>query len=294
MKKHVLAVALSFAGVSTFAATVEGDSSDLAKVKPGQSTLFGSANAGLSFNNTSTVIDLAGGPVLQVSKAIARGVEANGKSYIKGRDVNFLAGILLGDKKIAQVWHNEVSHDGASTSIHSARQMIVPPLPFMPNFGGLVIGKVQGSAVYFGEWSPKGANFADVASTDLNMGSAERTAWYSGENPTKSMPTLVNAQYKVVGIHQHKPESPNVYSGVLTASYASGGGDKNILTGSLTRGASTLAFNDVLIKANGTFDNLGSTKNISGQFYNNANALAGIYKTGTAAKDGVAFGGARR
>lgn len=295
MKKQILALAIatSLASVPAVAATVAGGSSDLAKVAPGQSSLFGSGNAGLFFNNdTSTVIDLAGGPVAQSNNAIARGPEANGKTYLKGKDINWLAGILLGDTKIAQVWKNDVSYNGDTTSINSVRQMIVPPLPFMPDFGGLVIGKVEGSAVYFGEWAPKGPNYTDLASTDLNMSSAARTVWYSGENPTTSMPTLVNAQYSVVGINQHNPENPNVYKGVLTANYTTG---QKTLAGSLTRsGSAALDFNGTTINGTGgTFSN-GST--ISGQFYNNANALAGIHKGSsiTAVQDDVAFGGARQ
>lgn len=291
MKKQILALAIASAltSVSAVAATVAGGSSDASKVAPGQSNLFGSNNAGLSFAGSSTVIDLAGGPVAQSNSAIARGPEANGKTYLKGSDVNFLAGIVLGNTRIAQVWKNDVAFNGDTTSINSVRQMIVPPLPFMPDFGGLVIGKVEGSAVYFGEWAPKGANYTDLASTDLNMGSADRTVWFSGENPTTSMPTLVNAQYNVVGINQHNPESPNVYTGVLTANYAAGAGT---LGGSLTRSGSTaLDFTGTTINNLGAFSR---DTTISGQFYNNANALAGIHKAGAGVQDDVAFGGARQ
>ncbi|MFV0454783.1 MAG: Slam-dependent surface lipoprotein [Pseudomonas sp.] len=292
MKKQILALAIASAltSVSAVAATVSGGSSDPAKVAPGQSNLFGSDHAGLSFAGSSTVIDLAGGPVAQSNKAIARGPEANGKTYLKGKDINFLAGILLGNTRIAQVWRNDVAFNGDTTSINSVRQMIVPPLPFMPDFGGLVIGKVAGSAVYFGEWAPKGPNYTDLASTDLNMGSSDRTVWFSGENPTTSMPTLVDAQYNVVGINQHNPENPNVYTGVLTANYAAGTGT---LGGSLARsGSATLDFAGTTIDNKGAFD--GANGNISGQFYNNANALAGIHKAGAGVQDDVAFGGARQ
>ncbi|AHA20440.1 hypothetical protein PA1R_gp4533 [Pseudomonas aeruginosa PA1R] len=286
-----LAIATSLLSLSSVAATVTGGSSDAGKVAAKQSNLFGSGNAGLSFNGSSTVIDLAGGPVGQANKAIARGPESNGKTYLKGKDVNFLAGVVLGDTRIAQVWKNNVSFNGDTTTINSVRQMIVPPLPFMPDFGGLVIGKVEGSAVYFGEWAPKGANYTDVASTNLNMGSSSRTVWFSGENPTTSMPNLVNAKYNVVGINQHNPENPNAYTGVLTANYAVGGSN-NRLTGNLDRsGSASLGFDNVVINHNGTFGNAG---NVSGQFYNNAGALAGIHRAGAGVQDDVAFGGARQ
>jgi hypothetical protein len=290
MKKTVLTLALSLISFATFAAEVAGGSSTPNLVQSGKSNLFGSERAGLFFNNnSSTVIDLAGGPVAQSNSSVGRPADANGKNYIKGKDVNILAGILLGDTKIGQTWKNDVAYNGQTTSINSVRQMIVPPLPIIPNFGGLVIGKVQGSAVYFGEWSPKGANFADVVSTDLNMSSASRTVWFSGENPTKTMPTLVNAQYNVVGINQHNPESPNVYTGVLTATYGGGSGK---LEGALTRsGSATLDFNGTAINSNGSF---AKSDQISGQFYNNAKALAGIHTAGAGVQDDVAFGGARK
>ena len=293
MNVHVLSFSLIsvLASSPALAATVIGGSTDSGAVAAAQSNLFGSNNAGLKFNAGSTVIDIAGGPVAQSNSAIARGPDSNGKTYIKGSDVNFLAGIVLGNTKIAQTWKNDVSYNGQTTTINSVRQMIVPPLPFMPDFGGLVVGKVEGSSVYFGEWAPKGANYTDVASTDLNMGSASRTAWFSGENPTTSMPTLVNAQYNVVGINQHNPESPNVYTGTLTANYSAGSGT---LTGSLDRtGSTSLNFNGTTIASNGSFSKTSGASNvIEGQFYNNANALAGIYK-GSTAQDHVAFGGAR-
>lgn len=293
MQKQALAVAIVMAlgSASAMAATVVGGSSNPAKVAAGQSNMFGSNNAGLSFYGSSIVLDLANGPVAQADQAIGLGPDPSGHSYLKGKDVNFLAGVLLGDTKIAQLWRNSIVFNGDTTKINSIRQMIIPPLPFMPDFGGLVIGKVEGSAVYFGEWAPKGANYAALASTDLNMTSADRTVWFSGENPTTSMPTLVNAQYNVVGINQHNPESPNVYTGVLTANYAANG-SSNFLSGSLSRSGSTsLNFANTAISSSGSFTN---NSNINGQFYNNANALAGIHTGGVGVQDDVAFGGARQ
>ena len=231
-----------------------------------------------------------GGPIAQSNNAINRGPDASGNYYLKGSDINFLAGLILGNTQIAQVWRNDVVYNGDTTTINSVRQMIVPPLPFMPDFGGLVIGKVDGSPVYFGEWAPKGPNYSAPDNADLNMSSADRTVWYVGENPTTSMPTLVSAQYNVIGINQHNPENPSVYQGVLTANYGSGGG---YLNGSITRGSDAVDFGAgaTLISANGSFTN-GSS--ISGHFYGSqAEALAGIY-TGATVQDHVAFGGARK
>ncbi|CAM3740469.1 Slam-dependent surface lipoprotein [Castellaniella denitrificans] len=290
LSRALIGASLALAASHAPAATVLGGTSNAANVNPASSTLFGSGNAGLIFNGGSAAIDLAGGPVAQSNNAISRGPDASGNYYLKGSDINFLAGLILGNTQIAQVWRNDVVYNGDTTTINSVRQMIVPPLPFMPDFGGLVIGKVDGSPVYFGEWAPKGPNYSAPDNADLNMGSADRTVWYVGENPTTVMPTLVNAQYNVVGINQHNPENPSVYQGVLTANYGSNGGH---LDGSITRGTDVVDFgtNATAITSTGAFSN-GSS--ISGHFYGSqAEALAGIY-TGATAQDHVAFGGARQ
>ncbi|MHA3904110.1 Slam-dependent surface lipoprotein [Castellaniella sp. WN] len=289
LSRALLGASLALAASHAPAATVLGGTSNAANVNPASSTLFGSGNAGLIFNGGSAAIDLAGGPVAQSNNAISRGPDASGNTYLKGSDINFLAGLILGNTQIAQVWRNDVVYNGDTTTINSVRQMIVPPLPFMPDFGGLVIGKVDGSPVYFGEWAPKGPNYSAPDNADLNMGSADRTVWYVGENPTASMPTLVSAQYNVVGINQHNPENPSVYQGVLTANYGSG---NNSLTGSIVRGADSVNFVNTTIDQHGAFTN---NSTISGHFYGSqAEALAGIYTGGSSVQDHVAFGGARQ
>ncbi len=289
LSRALIGASLALAASHAPAATVLGGTSNAANVNPASSTLFGSGNAGLIFNGGSAAIDLAGGPIAQSNNAINRGPDTSGNYYLKGSDINFLAGLILGNTQIAQVWRNDVAYNGDTTTINSVRQMIVPPLPFMPDFGGLVIGKVDGSPVYFGEWAPKGPNYSAPDNADLNMGSADRTVWYVGENPTTSMPTLVSAQYNVVGINQHNPENPSVYQGVLTANYGSG---NNSLTGSIVRGTDAVNFAGTTIDQHGAFAN-GST--ISGQFYGSqAEALAGIYTGGSSVQDHVAFGGARQ
>ncbi|MGB6242927.1 MAG: Slam-dependent surface lipoprotein [Castellaniella sp.] len=288
LSRALIGASLALIASQASAATVLGGTSNAANVNPASSTLFGSGNAGLIFNGGSAAIDLAGGPIAQSNNAISRGPDASGNTYLKGSDINFLAGLILGDTQIAQVWRNDVVYNGGTTTINSVRQMIVPPLPFMPDFGGLVIGKVDGSPVYFGEWAPKGPNYSNPDSSDLNMGSADRTVWYVGENPTAAMPTLVSAQYNVIGINQHNPENPSVYQGVLTANY---GGSSGTLAGSIVRGADAVNFAGTTINSQGAFTN---TSTISGQFYGSqAEALAGIY-TGATPQDHVAFGGARQ
>ena len=103
------------------------------------------------------------------------------------------------------------------------------------------------------------------------------------------MPTSLEASYKVAGIRQtgvgtNLPYDPNLYIGVLTASYQAGRAS-NPLTGNLSRvGDPTVAIN-ADIKSDGRF--VGADNN--GRFYNDAAALAGIY-TGGGVGDHIAFG----
>lgn len=89
------------------------------------------------------------------------------------------------------------------------------------------------------------------------------------------------------------PTAPKLYGGTLTANY---NGSNGTLTGSITNGTSTVNFNPggvattFTAASQGKFTHTNGT--IEGQFYNNASALAGIYKGGTAASN-VAFGGSR-
>ena len=297
MKQRLLTVAVASA-LALFAASasadVAGGTSNSANVAPTPASglpFFAPDRAGLVFHNGGSFhIDLANGPIQYANAAIARGPDGSGNYYLRGEDIGFLPGLLFGD--IAQVWRNDVVYNVKTTAINSIRQLITPQFPLaglVPDFGGLVIATVPGSPVYFGEWSPKPAGTIPYASTDLNMGSAQRTVWYVGENPTTSTPTLIDVKYNVIGINQHNPANPNVYTGVLNARY---GTTTPGLTGSITRGSDSINFAGTNITATGTFTN-GSS--ISGQFYGaNAAALAGIYTGGSSAQDHVAFGGAKQ
>lgn len=322
MKKRLFVTSLlatAISATSAFAA-VEGGSSDTANVSTGSSTLFGSGDAGIKLAGSSAYIDLAGGPIAQSNSAISGGADGLGNYYLEGGDINFLAGLILGDTKIAQVWKDTDSSAGADFVVNSMRQMIVPPSAvssFMPNFGGLVIGQVADasgdplavdSGVYFGEWSPKGSGYAAENSADLNMTSADRTVWYVGDDAVTSTPTLDGVQYGVVGISQTGtdssgvtldgglPDSVNLYKGTLTANYCSGCSG-NELTGSISRtvGATTQTIDfdttTTTINNDGTFGNSAVTNTIEGRFYNDAEALAGMYTNGT--YDDVAFGGSK-
>ncbi|NNT95063.1 hypothetical protein [Stutzerimonas nitrititolerans] len=299
MKKSTLALAvMAMVGSGAALAAPLGGTSNSAGVAVGASnhSLFGGGNSGVALSGAGSYIDLAGGPIKGSNTAIA----ARGDGTImRPADI----GMLPLPINIAQVWNATDSSNGANFAINSIRQ--ITQISLAPQFGGLVIGQVAnasgtplavGSGVYFGEWAPRAAGTPPSNSTDLNMGSASRTAWYVGDNAVTNtnMPTAINATYGVVGINGvgtaagGTPDNPNLYKGTLTASYGSGSGS---ISGTLTRaGSSNVDFAGTTIHNDGRFTR-GS--DIEGRFYNGAQALAGIHKGGTSVADDVAFGGSK-
>lgn len=301
MKKSTLALAImALAGSGAALAAspnVQGGSSNAAGVAVGASnhSMFAGGNSGVALNGASSRIDLAGGPIKGSNAAIA--ARGNG-TILKPADM----GMFPLPINIAQVWKASASNGSAKFAINSVRQ--ITTLSFAPQFGGLVIGQVAdasgaplavGSGVYFGEWAPRAAGTPPSNSTNLNMTSTSRTVWYVGDNAVTqgNMPTAINATYGVIGINGvgtaagGTPDNPNLYKGTLTASYGSG---TNALSGTISRGSSSIDFANTVIRNDGTFDK-GST--INGRFYNGAQALAGIHKAGTGVADDVAFGGSK-
>lgn len=110
-------LAATIGATPALAADVAGGSYDSDNVETGGSTLFGSGDAGLKLAGSSAYIDLAGGPIAQSDNAISRGADGLGNYYLKGEDINWLAGLIMGDTKIAQVWKSDVAYNGTTTSI---------------------------------------------------------------------------------------------------------------------------------------------------------------------------------
>ncbi|WEK31535.1 MAG: hypothetical protein P0Y58_04870 [Candidatus Pseudomonas phytovorans] len=276
MKKLFMVSALSLVASTSFAAPVAGGSSSTL-VKAAQSNLMAVGTAGIAMPtsnsptlaDTSKVVSFAAGPINQTNAVIA--TPGFTSAHIT----------LGGATKISETWKNNYAYN---TAVYAYRQISNPQEGF-PEFGGEVIAKVTGNEVYFGEWAPRKTGTQPDNSTDLNLSSSSRAVWYSGENPTTAMPTLVNAKYNVVGVKQYNPGTgAGVTSGVLTANYGSG-------SGTITGTVGTLNFAGTSIASNGTF---ARSSNIEGRFYGaNAQALAGIYKGATAASN-IAFGGAKQ
>ncbi|MFW3896959.1 hypothetical protein CSV86_022990 [Pseudomonas putida CSV86] len=274
MKKLFALTALSLVTSGAFAATVSGGSSS-AYVQAAASNMMAVGTAGIAMPtttggiaNSAAVVSFKAGPIAQTSAVLS------GYGTTSAHIVNPLNGVTT-----SETWKNLATYN---TEIHAYRQ-IAAPSPGYPQFGGEVIAKVSGAEVYFGEWAPAKTGTQPTNSTDLNLSSANRTVWFVGENPTTSMPTLVNAKYNVVGVNQYNPgTAAGVTSGVLTANYGAG-------SGTLAGSVGGLSFAGTTIASNGSF---ARGTNIKGQFYGaNAEALAGIYTTSTTK---VAFGGAKQ
>lgn len=274
MKKLFVMTALSLVTSSAFAATVSGgSSSDYVRALPSNLMAVGTAGIAMptvagATANTSAVVSFKAGPIAQTNALLS------GYGTTSALITNPGTGAIT-----SQTWKNKVAYN---TEVYAYRQ-IAAPSPGFPQFGGEVIAKVSGSEVYFGEWAPAKSGAQPTNSTDLNLSHANRTVWFVGENPTTSMPALVNAKYNVVGINQYNPgTAAGVTSGVLTANY--GGG-----SGTLAGSVGSISFAGTSIASNGSF---AKGSQIKGQFYgNNAEALAGIYTSGTTK---VAFGGAKQ
>jgi len=300
------------AAVHAQAPNVVGGSSDTGYVEVGPSNfppppIGGDLGySGISMlradGSKSGFIDLYDGPITQVSNAPDLVANQAGPFYAP-----FPLNPII---KVAQVWlNNNTEVDGVvPANIYSLRQTVILPLPVWPQFGGLVVGQVAGTSkgdgVYFGEWSRSIGSSGTTDSANLNMTDEKRTVWFVGDNAVTEMPALVNASYNVVGISQTGtnasgavlagglPHAPNLYTGVLTANYNGSSGD---ISGAISRNVGDVTqsvdFAGTAINANGSFGNSDAT--IRGQFYNNADALAGIY-TGGSVSDHVAFGGQKQ
>mgnify|MGYP006906135596 FL=1 len=311
-KTMLATVLLASFGIAS--AGIAGGSSNQAHVRDGESDImpFGSGDPGLSLSNDgnafSFYVNLENGPVTKINRKFG-GTPINGHNnwygnadgtrnpqHLRAADV-FLPLSLFVREPLGQVWY-EKRHN--NTEVYSVRQMAELSssgiAAKIPKFGGLVIAKVPGMPregnVFFGEWAPRKNGTAPDNSTDLNMGSSQRTVWYVGENPTQNMPRLVNARYNVLGVNQHTPGRNDFYTGVLTANYGAGSGS---LAGSISRPGDSVNFAGTRIDHRGTFNNgEHAADKITGRFYGSgAEALAGIVDRAGVDKD-VAFGGRKQ
>ena len=285
VQKLAIVSAFLLASASSFAAPVAGGSSKAFVVADKPSTMMAQGEAGISMPGTdpydatkqSGVVSFKSGPIWQTNAVLGN---VDGHGYIE----------MPVGTKISETWRHTISSGvGAGTQIYAYRQMNTP-LENYPHFGGEVVAKVPGQEVYFGEWAPRVANPSQGSGTDLNMNHADRTVFYTGENPTTAMPNLVDVKYNVVGVRKFDPATNGgVFSSTLTANY---GGGSGTLAGSL----GGITFTGTTIHSNGTFDKtFTNSAEIKGQFYGAAaDALAGIYYNPANGANDMAFGGAKQ
>ncbi|HEK0639920.1 Slam-dependent surface lipoprotein [Pseudomonas aeruginosa] len=283
LQKLALASALALASITSFAAPVAGKSSNPAYINVGSSTFQGNNEAGVGFpatnppdGTTAALSSLKNGPILQTDNAYA--TQAGPDYFIEFN----VSGSTL---RMAQTWRNLSAPNG--TEIYTWRQIDDPVGANRPHFGNTSIAKVSGHEVYFGEWVPKATSPVYGSSTNMvGQDDSLRTVFFVGENPTTSMPTLVNAKYDVVALKQYNPGTQaGVHTGVLNVNYSGGSGT---IAGSLA--GVNLSAN---ISSDGSFNN-GANGTTHGQFYGtNASAVAGYYN-GVGPNNDFAFGGTKR
>jgi hypothetical protein len=184
----------------------------------------------------------------------------------------------------------------SSTGIYSftGKQIADAGAPSPHEQYGVWVFKQVGSAdIWFGEWSQatqdSSGEYTNTADTST------RTAFYVGDGADTSLTLSSNdVTYTVSGIN-----NGNTYTGTFTANF---GSSKN-LSGSLTGALGTFNLDSVGIDDDATFSGTSATWTsgsttlddggvVSGQFFNNQTALAGIADFGSTTYD-ISFGGTK-
>mgnify|MGYP001047492138 CR=1 FL=1 len=157
------------------------------------------------------------------------------------------------------------------------------------NLGVFAFAQVGSQDVWFGEWYSR---------KDTTDGLGTHTVYFIGDKPDSSVPTSGTASYSVVGLNNYS--AGNQLTGTFTANFGTAR-----LTGSIQNGAgfavnigtATINSNASVSGSNATARQSGtlvaSNGAVSGQFYANQTALAGIADFAGVAYD-TAFGGAKQ
>lgn len=156
------------------------------------------------------------------------------------------------------------------------------------NLGVFAFAKVGSQDVWFGEWH---------ARTDTAEGLATHTVYFIGDGADTSVPTSGTAIYSVVGLNNYS--AGNQLTGTFTANFATArltgsiqnasGFAVNIGTATINSNAS-ISGSNAIARQSGTA--VASSGAVSGQFYANQAALAGIVDFAGVQHD-TAFGGTR-
>lgn len=264
-KQAVLAAALfavAFAGASQ-AANFKGGSSNPGYVAVGESVVDGGPHhkgfAGVAVNSTGL-----------------------------DKPVDFQGLVAYSTPSTASVdWNRDGASDGTST-VYGLNFPYSGAPTTHDNLGVFSFAKVGSQDVWFGEWNSRKDNAAGLAT---------HTVYYIGNNADTSVPTSGSATYNVAGINNFS--GANLLSGQFTANFAtakltgtianSAGYSVNIGSANINANAS-ISGNTAIARQGTAIVGTGGT--VSGQFYSNQTALAGMATFANNQYD-TAFGGTK-
>ncbi|TAA12199.1 hypothetical protein EA658_11315 [Pseudoxanthomonas winnipegensis] len=157
------------------------------------------------------------------------------------------------------------------------------------NLGVFAFSQVGSQDVWFGEWYSR---------KDNAEGLDTHTVYFVGANPDTSVPTSGTASYSVVGLNDYSVG--NQLNGTFTANFGTGrltGSIQNSAGFAVNIGAATINSDASISGTTATARQSGSVVAsggaVSGQFYANQSALAGIADFAGVKYD-TAFGGAKQ
>lgn len=201
-------------------------------------------------------------------------VQAGVKGVLGGTTVDFAHFKMLGADA------NDVYHFSGSDI----------PVPSHQGLGVWDFKQVGSNSIYFGEWATELKDSSGKYTKQADA--ATHTVFYTGDNADQSITSTGTANYSVSGLN-----NGNHYTGTYTADFGA-----NTLTGSLSNGTSTFNLGDATINAsNATISGNNASwsgaltatdGNVSGQFFNSQQDLAGIATFADNTKD-IAFGGSK-
>ena len=230
------------------------------------------------------------GLMASVHAAIAKDQSDAGKNLLKLSDTAVQAGVdgVLGG---ATVDFAHFKSGGANQNgvYHFSGSDI--PVPSHQGLGVWDFKQLGANAIYFGEWAKEVKDSAGNYTKQADA--ATHTVFYIGDNADSTISSTGTATYNVTGLNngQH-------YAGTYQADFAA-----NSLTGSLSNATDTFNLGQASINAsNATISGhdaswSGANHNatggqVSGQFFNQQNDLAGIATFENRTQD-IAFGGSK-
>jgi hypothetical protein len=240
----------------------------------------GSSNTGYVAVGASTV---NGGP----HHAGFAGVAVNSTGL--GNPVDFTGLTAYSTQSTASVDYNRDGVSDGTATVYGLNFPYSGAPTTHDNLGVFSFAKVGSQDVWFGEWNSR---------KDTADGLATHTVYYIGDNADTSVPTSGTATYNVAGINNFS--GANLLSGTFTANFAtakltgtianSAGFSVNIGSANINSNASISGTTAVALQSGAAVATGGA---VSGQFYSNQTALAGM-ATFANNQYSTAFGGTKK